>query len=100
MNFYSCEEISSSGFFWDAEASSGGCSSGDFRVSSRAAIFPCVTRVRCCKVISPRAAVFVEKIVTEMRKVDVEGELAKSGKKPNFDVVNDIIVDAIFDKVV
>jgi tRNA nucleotidyltransferase/poly(A) polymerase len=52
------------------------------------------------KVASPRAAVFVEKIVTEMRKVDVEGELVKSGKKPNFDLVNDIIVDAIFNKVV
>jgi hypothetical protein len=35
-----------------------------------------------------------------MRKVDVEGELVKSGKKPNFDLVNDIIVDAIFNKVV
>jgi hypothetical protein len=52
------------------------------------------------EVFNPEGAEFVSKIVHEMRKVDVEAELAKSGKKPSFDLVTDIIVDAIFDKVV
>jgi hypothetical protein len=52
------------------------------------------------EVFNPDGAEFVSKIVHEMRKVDVEAELAKSGKKPSFDLVTDIIVDAIFDKVV
>ena len=51
------------------------------------------------QIVNPAGCEFVKKIVTEARSVDIAAHLNTCGKKPSFDVVTDIIVNNIFDKV-